>query len=148
MKVILTKPVVGLGKTGDIKEVSDGYGINFLIKKGLARMATKEVVGKKQKEDKEAGAKAERDLDRKQKAKRDLEKQTFTFKVKVGEQGQVFAGVHEKEIADEINKKTGLSLDKSQIEARRGIKELGEHAISIKLGNGVTATTKINLESI
>lgn len=144
MKVILTKPVSGLGKIGEIKEVSDGYGNNFLIKKGLARLATKEAVGRRLKEDKEAQGKQEKEVGKLQTLKANLEKQKFTMPVKVGPQGQIFGGVHEKEIADLLNKKLSANIEKHQIHTTP-LKELGEHKVKIKLGNGLNAETTIIL---
>lgn len=148
MKVILTKPVSGLGKIGEIKEVSDGYGINFLIKKGVARIATQEAIGRRMKEVKEAAIKAEKKISRLGEIKQELERRTFTLKVKVGDKGQVFGAIHEKNIIDAVFQKTKIQLDKSQIDSPHGIKQLGEHTITIKLGHGNTATTKINLEAL
>jgi large subunit ribosomal protein L9 len=145
MKVILTKQVPGLGKIGEIKEVSDGYGNNFLIKKGLARMATKEAVSQRLKEDKEAQGKKEKEAGQVETLKANLEKQKFTMAVKVGPQGQIFNGVHEKDIAEMVNKKLHSNLEKHQIQTPP-LKELGEHKVKIKLGHGLSAETTIILQ--
>jgi len=144
MKVILTKPVAGLGKIGEIKEVSEGYGTNFLIRQGMARLATKEAVGQRLKEDKEAGRKQEKEVSQIKALKDDLEKQKFTIPVKVGPQGQIFSGVHEKDIAEVLNKKLRGNIEKSQIHTPP-LKELGEHKIKIKLGHGLSAEATIVL---
>ena len=144
MKVILTKPVSGLGKTGDIKEVSEGYATNYLIRQGMARLATKEAVNRRLKEDQEAGRKQEKEAAQTQALKHSLEKQKFTIPVKVGPQGQIFSGVHEKEITEMLNHKLRANLEKSQIHTPP-LKELGEHKIKIKLGNGLSAEATIVL---
>lgn len=148
MKVILLKDVAKVGRKGEIKEVSDGFAKNMLIKKGLALAATKEAeikVAKVAQEKTEQQKKIESKL-KDQKA--ELEKRTFTVKTKVGDKGQVFGGIHEKDIIQAIFQKTKISLEKSQIEAHKGIKALGEHTITIKLGRGISAQTKINLEAL
>jgi large subunit ribosomal protein L9 len=144
MRVILTKPVAGLGKIGEIKEVSDGYGNNFLIRQGMAKMATQEAVGQRLKEDKEAQGKQEKQASQLQTLKANLEKQKFSIPVKTGPQGQIFSGVHEKEIAELLNKKLHSNIEKSQIHTSP-LKELGEHKIKIKLGGGLNAEVTLVL---
>lgn len=137
-----------IGKRGEIKEVSAGYGTNFLIKKGLAKLATSEATAKLAQEQKELAEKQSKNKDRYEQARKDLEKRTFTVKVKTGDKGQIFNAVHEKDIAQSIYQKTKIQLDKSQIIIPKGIKQLGEHLIEIKLGLGIRAKTKINLEKL
>jgi large subunit ribosomal protein L9 len=148
MKIIFIKDQPGGGKKGEIKEVSQGYAENFLIPKGFAKVATAEVQAKVAKEQKEAEAKAGREQERLMAAKQDLEKRTFILYVKVGDKGQIFSGVHEKDIAEAINKKMDLNLDRHGVELAKPIKELGEHKVKVKIGSGVTASVNIKVESI
>ncbi len=148
MKVILIKDVPKIGKQGEIKEVSAGYGANFLLKRGLAKLATIEAQKNLEKGKKELSDKKQRELQKLTKLKDDLERRTFTVRVKTGDKGQVFGGVHEKEISQAIYQKTKIQIDKSQIGSHKGIKELGEHVIDIKLGQGISAKTKIKVESL
>jgi large subunit ribosomal protein L9 len=148
MKVILLTDVPKVGRKGELKNVSDGLGKNMLIKKGLAILATKEAqdkVAKEVKQTEESQLKAHTKFNLQ---KQELEKRTFTVKVKVGDKGQVFSSIHEKDVADAIFQKTKIQLDKHQFEPLHGIKQLGEHNIIIKLGQGITAKTKINLEAL
>ena len=148
MKVILIKDVPKIGKQGEIKEVSAGYGTNFLLKRGLAKLATLDAQISLEKGKKELSEKKQRELQKLNKVKEELERRTFTVRVKTGDKGQVFGGVHEKEISQAIFQKTKIQIDKSQIGSHKGIKELGEHVIDIKLGQGILAKTKINVESL
>jgi len=66
----------------------------------------------------------------------------------VGAKGQIFGGVKDKDIVQAINAKLHSTLEKNQIEAAHGIKALGEHAITIKLGHGLVAKTKLNIEPL
>lgn len=148
MQIILLTDVPKIGRKGELKNVNDGFAKNMLIKKGLAEVATKETqeqVAKetKNKEDAKLKARTKAGLQ-----KQELEKRTFTVKVKVGDKGQIFSSVHEKDIIGPIFQKTKIQLDKSQFEPLHGIKKLGEYFITIKLGQGVTAKTKINLEAL
>lgn len=148
MKVILLKDVPKVGRSGEIKEVNAGFATNFLIKKGLAKLATIDAQKDLEKGKRELSAKKQKELDKLNDAKKELEKRTFTVKVKTGDKGQIFGGVHEKDIAAAIFQKTKIKLDKSQIGAHKGIKELGKHLIDIKLGQGILAKTNINVESL
>jgi large subunit ribosomal protein L9 len=148
MKVILLTDVPKIGRKGELKEVSDGFGTNMLIRKGLAALATKEAQDSVAKQQKIHTESKQRSIKKAQENKTELERRTFTVKVKVGEKGQIFGGVHEKDIASAIFQKTKIQLDKSQFDSHKGIKQIGEHTITIKLGQGVSAKTKINLEAL
>lgn len=148
MKVILLKDVPKIGKAGEIKEVSDGYANNLLLRQGLAKLATAEAQAKLVKEQAEKTEKQAKEIKKFNDWKHELEKRTFTIKVKVGPKGQIFSGVHEKDIIAAVYQKTKIELEKSQIFAHRNIKQLGEHLIDIKFGHGVIAKVKINLESL
>lgn len=147
MKVIYLKDVTGQGKRGEIKDVSSGFAQNFLIPKGFVRVATADIQNKIAKESKEAEAKHQRELNRLQFLKAEMEKRTFTVKVKVGDKGQIFGSVHEKDIAEAIAGKLSHPLEKNQIEIDSAIKELGAHQVKVKLGQGIIASAKINVEA-
>ncbi len=148
MKVILLKDVTKVGRAGEIKEVNAGFATNFLINKGLAKLATIDAQKSLERGKRELSDKKQKELDKLTHAKQELERRTFTVKVKTGDKGQIFGGVHEKDVAGAIFQKTKIQLDKSQVGAHKGIKELGEHVIDIKLGQGLVAKTKINIEAL
>jgi large subunit ribosomal protein L9 len=148
MKVIFIKDLAGGGKKGEIKEVSDGYAQNFLIAKGFARPATAEIQAKVAKEQKEAENKKNKEIEKLNTLKHELEKRIFTFKVKVGDKGQVFGGVHEKDLAKIISDKMGVVVEKNQIQMVSAIKTLGEHMLKVKLASAIIASVKVNIESL
>ena len=147
MKVVFLKDVPGQGRKGEIKDVSEGFAQNFLIRKGLAATATAEIQAKVTKEAKEADAKKQKELARLQALKAEIEKRVFGVRVKVGERGQVFGGVHEKDIAQAVGSKLNYPLEKNQVEISSAVKQVGEHQVRIKLGQGVVASAKINVEA-
>ena len=147
MKVIFLKDVPGQGRKGEIRDVSSGYADNFLIPKKFAQAATAEIQGKIAKESREAEAKHHKEIARLQGLKTDLEKRVFTLKVKVGDKGQVFGGVHEKDIAKAVGDKTGYPLEKNQVIIDTAIKQIGSHQVKLKLGSAITALLKINVEA-
>ena len=148
MKVIFIKDQPGGGKKGQVKEVSEGFASNFLIPKGFAQIATKEIQVKLEKEQKEAESKKNKILQKTENLKQDMEKRIFTVFVKVGDKGQVFSGVHAKEVALVLTTKLGLKIEKTQVELSRPIKELGNHKINVKLPGGVIAKITINIEPL
>lgn len=148
MKVILLKDVPKIGRRGEIKEVTAGYASNFLIRQGLAQAATAAATAKLATEKRDKTAQQIRTQEQAQRQKTELERRTFTVKVKTGEKGQVFGGVHGKDIAAAIYQKTKIQLEKSQIQVPHGIKQLGEQIITIKLAANLKAQIRINLESL
>jgi large subunit ribosomal protein L9 len=147
MKVIFIKELSGTAKKGEIKEVNDGYAKNFLVAKGFAQIATPQIQAKVAKENKEAEIKKLKEIEKLHNLKADLEKRVFTVKVKVGDKGQIFSGVHEKDIVSAVNNKMALSLEKNQVNLEKPIKELGEHKVKLKLASGISASINIHVEA-
>jgi large subunit ribosomal protein L9 len=148
MKVILLKDMAGVGRKGEVKEVNDGYGRNFLIARGYADVATTQTLSKVANESKQKAESEKKQREKLEKIKADLSKRIFTVKVKVGNKGQVFGSINEKELLERIREKTGLDIEKNQLVMPKHAKDLGEYEFGIKLGGGVSVTSKIKLESI
>lgn len=146
MKVLLTKDVKNLGKAGEIKEVKDGYGHNFLVAKGFAKLATPEVVrqfeAKKRRDAEEAAAELEKLKEHKAK----IDKVKLTIARPLGANGSLFGAVTKEEIANTLNEKEGFEIDKKTVEIDKPIKATGSYKISIKLGQGIHAS--LNLEIV
>ncbi len=144
MKVIFLKDVKNQGKKGEIKEVKDGYGMNFLIKNGYAVQATNTGVNRLKKEQAEAELQENLKLKDCEQLKQKLEKITVEIPVKTGEQDRVFGSVSSKQIVSEL-KRLGYEIDKKAIEIDSGLTSLGVHQIKIILHKKVIATVKIKL---
>lgn len=144
MKVIFIKDLKGQGKKGEIKEVKDGYGENFLVKKGYAIIATdgnlKQFNTQKEKE------KLEETLLIKdcEVLKEKIEKLNIKIKVKTGAMDRVFGSVSTKQINEEL-KKLGIDIDKNKIKIDSPIQSLGTHIVHVLLHKQVIADLKINL---
>lgn len=144
MKVIFIKDLKGKGRVNDIKEVSDGYAVNFLIKNGYAVAYTK---GSAQKLDNQIKEKQELDaknVEEANKIKQKIEKETIKFVVKTGKDGRVFGSISTKQIADELNKKD-YKIDKKNINIKNTINTLGFHNVEVSLHKKVVANLKIQL---
>ena len=146
MQLILPHEVTGLGAPGDIVEVKDGYGRNFLIPRGFAIRWTRG--GEKQIDSiKNArNARAVHDLDAAKKIKASLEGSAVDVPVRAGEGGRLFGAVTVADIADAINKKVGgTSVDKRKVMVGNPIKSLGEHQVTVKVHDELDATVKLNV---
>lgn len=137
MKVILIKDVKGVGRKFDLKEVSDGYGRNFLLKNGLAEVATaaKEAWAKKKVEESHLDKKkAEELLYAKFKA---IEGITLSFKSKATETGSLFAGIHKDEIVAALAKHE-IHIPADFVVLDKPLKHVGEHQVELKAGDKST----------
>jgi large subunit ribosomal protein L9 len=144
MKLILTQEVTGLGAAGDIVEVRDGYGRNYLIPRGFAIRWTRG--GERTIESiKAARASREvRDLDHAKEIKAKLERSTFNLPVRAGEGGRLFGAVTVNDIASAIAE-AGATVDKRKIVVGNPIKSLGSHQVTVKVHDDVDATVNLNV---
>ncbi len=143
MKVLLIKDVQGTGKAGEVKEVKDGYGKNFLIGKGLALHATNAVIAKYNAEKKRQDAKEAQEIaDAKELAEK-LNSTKLTIKHKIGANGHLIGSVTNKEIAEELNKQFTIELDKKNLSLDKKIKAEGTFEVDCKLGHGVHANLEV-----
>ncbi len=146
MKVLLLQDVKAQGKKGEIIEVNDGYARNFLIKKGLAKEATANVVNEtNQKNAAEAKKRAEELAQAKEIANK-LDKQTISITVKTGENGRLFGAVTGKEISDELAK-LGYNIDKKKLVIKDTIKSIGVYGVEVKIYAGVSFTINVNVKA-
>ena len=144
MKVIFIKDLKGQGKKGEIKEVKDGYGTNYLIKNGYAVLANesnlKHFNTQKNKELLEENLY----IKECEKLKEQLEKLKINIQVKVGKEDKVFGSVSTKQIVTEL-KKLNFNIDKNKIKLDNPLSSLGTHIVNIELHKKVMANLKINL---
>lgn len=139
MKLILTAAVDNLGLAGDIVEVKDGYGRNFLVPRGYAIRWTKggekQIEGIKRSRD----AREIRSLDHAQEVRTQLEELTIRLDVRAGESGKLFGAVTPADVASAIKKSGGPAVDKRSIQIGKPIKTTGTHTVGVKLHDAVTA---------
>ncbi|ASQ30551.1 50S ribosomal protein L9 [Campylobacter avium LMG 24591] len=146
MKVLLIKDVKALGKAGEVKEVKDGYGQNFLIAKGFAKAATTEVLRKYESDKKKEAENLRFELANLEKLKEELAKITISISKPLGANGHLFGGVTKDEIASALKEQKNIELDKKSLELP-SIKELGTYDISAKLGHSIQANFKLEVKA-
>ncbi|OZB93701.1 50S ribosomal protein L9 [Paenibacillus sp. XY044] len=144
MKVIFIKDVKGQGKKGDIKDISEGYATNFLIPRGLARVATD---GNMKTLENQNAAEQKRKQQEKEEAQvlgKKLEEMAVQLKAKAGEGGRLFGAITSKQIADALSQQ-GIKIDKRKIELDEPIRTLGVTQMTVKLHSDVKATLKVQV---
>ncbi len=144
MKVLLIKDVKGLGKAGEVKEVKDGYGQNFLVGKGLAQVATNEVLKKHASVERKKAENEAKEIEELKQLAVKLDKLKVTITKKLGNTGHLFGSVTKDEIASALLEQHGIDIDKKHINHKEAIKITGTHDLDLKLGHGMHAT--IHLE--
>ncbi|ACZ00462.1 MULTISPECIES: 50S ribosomal protein L9 [Thermomonospora] len=145
MKLILTQQVSGLGEPGDVVEVKDGYGRNYLVPRGLAIRWTR---GAQREVDAIKKARAAREIATLEQA-REVAEQLGSLKVvlrsRAGSGGRLFGSVTAADIVEAVKGAGGPELDKRRIEIRNPIKTLGAHKVTVRLHPEVSATIDLNV---
>ena len=146
MRVILKAEVRGLGRTGEIKDVADGYARNYLLPKGLAIEATGgelKLLAQERQTEKTKKDRAHQDAE--ELATR-LGRVTLVFKLKAGEQGKTFGSVTAKEVADALKKEAKADIDKTKIVLHEPLRSLGVHTVEVRLLSDVRANVTVAIE--
>jgi len=142
MRIILLKDIKNLGEKYEIKEVSDGYGRNFLLKQGLAKVATERDIAMASRKKEEKARKKEEELKEIKKIAKEIDGKEIKIKMKVGEKGQLFESITATKIAEKM-KDAGFNVEKENINLEEPIKELGDFIIELNFAENVS--TKIKL---
>jgi len=143
MKLILTASVDNLGAPGDVVEVKDGYGRNYLVPRGFAirwtRGAEKQIDGIKR----SRAAREIRGMDHAEQVRGQLEDLTIDLPARAGDTGRLFGAVTAGDVAAAIKKSGGPLIDKRAVQIAKPIKTVGLHTVGIKLHDAVTAHVRI-----
>ena len=143
MKVILQQDVKGQGKKGQLVDVSDGYGRNFLLAKKLAVLATPENMNTMKQQEKAKKAQEAAEKAEAQAIAKKLEEITVKITAKAGEGGRLFGAVTGKEIADALSKQHGVTINKAKLVLDEPIKACGGYKIKAKLGYEINGTVNV-----
>lgn len=143
MKVILTQDVDKLGARGDLVDVSDGHARNLLIPKGLAMAATAGNLRAWSLEKDSARKKMEREYQEALTLAEGLKQKAFTLQAPCGAAGKLFGAVTNKDVAEVLQRETGLDFDRRKVMLESPIKRLGTYRISVKLHPQVSAVIEM-----
>jgi large subunit ribosomal protein L9 len=145
MKVVFLKDVPRVAKAGEIKEVANGYGRNFLIPQELAILASPQAIRL---------AEAQRRVKARQQAEseaellelaRELEGKEITLEARVGAQEHLYGSITNADIADELESNAGLVVDKRKIELAEPIRELGSYEVAVRLAKEIVPKIKVTV---
>ena len=145
MKLILTNEVSGLGAPGDVVEVKDGYGRNYLLPRGYAIRWTRGAESQIAAIRKAREARAIRDLGAAQEVAEQLGQLQVKLAMRAGEGGRLFGSVTTKDIVEAVKAAGGPELDRRRIEIGNPIKSLGRHTVSVRLHPEVSANIEIEV---
>ena len=148
MKVILLQDVKGKGKKGQMIEVSDGYARNYMLPRKIAVEATADAVNTMRMNDKATQERIAREKAEAMEISRKLREMTVTVTAKGGGNGRLFGSITNAEIAEALEKKTGIKLDKRKLVLHETIKNVGTYTVTCKLGYEITAPLSVKIEEV
>jgi len=147
MKVILLRDVKGTGRKGEVKDVADGYARNFLIKQGLAAVATEKKVAEVEAVLAHTQKANELDLKRSQAAVAKIDGQEVQISEKVNDVGHLYAALSRDVVAAAVKKQLKVNLDPAQVMFDDPIKETGQHPVRIEFPHGLEAEVTVDLSA-
>ena len=145
MKVILTRDVDKLGKSGEMKSVADGYATNFLLPNKLAVPASGGAYRAFQHDIASREEKRQREREEAEIAATRIASTTLTMGVKVGEGGKLYGSINNQDVAEALGRR-GIVVDKHKIDLEQPIKSLGTYKVAIKVMSGLTPEVTIVVE--
>lgn len=148
MKVLFLKDVKGQGRKGELKEVSEGYALNFLIKNGHAAAATEKIQTKEKQKADAKSAELENIKAKHLALKTEIEKRRFTVLAKAGDGGKLFGAVREKDIAEALSQKLGKTIDKNSVRIESPVRTVGEHVVVVAFEKGLEARVTLEIKPI
>jgi large subunit ribosomal protein L9 len=146
MKVLLIKDVKSLGKAGEVKEVKDGYGKNFLIGKGFAKHATADILAQHAQDEAEAAKNLATEIAQLKELAVKLDKAEIIIKKPLGENGHLFGSITKDDVAHALLEQHNIEIDKKHITDKVALKTVGEHELDLKLGHSIHATLHVDIQ--
>jgi large subunit ribosomal protein L9 len=146
MEVLLLSDIDRLGQAGDIKKVADGYARNFLFPRGLAVVATPGAIKQAEKQQKATARREAKALSEAQALALVLDGKIVTFQARAGEGDRLYGSITSSNIADSLSEQVGQEVDRRKIELEEPLKELGTHAVTIRLAAEAEAKVTVVIE--
>jgi large subunit ribosomal protein L9 len=146
MQVLLKKDVEQLGTAGDIKKVADGFARNYLIPRGLAVVATPGAIKQAELTRQATSRRQAQALNEAQALAQLLDGQSVTFQARAGETERLYGSITNANIAESLSEKVGQEVDRRKIDLEEPIKDLGTHAVTIRLAPEAEAKVTVIVE--
>jgi len=146
MEVLLLKDVEQLGQAGEIKKVADGYARNYLMPRGLAAIATPGAIKQAELYRTRDARRQAKELDEAQVLAQALDGRTVTFQARAGEGDRLYGSITNVHIAEALEEQVEQDVDRRKIDMEEPLKELGTHAVTIRLAPGAEAKVTVIIE--
>ena len=143
MRVLLTKDVENLGKAGDVREVADGFGRNFLLRRNLAVSAGRGAEAEAKRLRDAADKKETKELKEAQALAEEIDNKTVVVRLKVGAEEKAFGSITNQDIAGALKAQHRVEVDRHKIDLKEPTKTLGEHQVSLKLHRDVAVRVNV-----
>jgi len=145
MKVILLQDVEGLGKAGDLKEVSNGYARNYLLPRQFAAGATPSLVANRKQRIAAEQRKLEKQAEQKREQSERLGQVTLTFKARVGREGRLYGSITSQDIAAGLRDAEGITIDRRMIDLPNPIRSVGTFMVPVKVAQKLEPKITVNV---
>jgi large subunit ribosomal protein L9 len=145
MKVILKQDVANLGGAGDVVDVADGYGNNYLLPRNLAMMASRGALADAEAMRNSRVKREAKTLDEAEELKNKLEAKAVTVSAKAGEDGTLYGSVGNSAVAAAVKDQLGITIDRRRIPMDKPFKHLGTEEITVRIHPEVTATLRVEV---
>jgi len=143
MKIVLLEDIANVGRAGEVKEVADGYGRNFLLPKQLALLATPSALKAAEAQLQKKREKQQRFAAEITQLAQQLEGLLITFKEKASSEDRLYGSVRDSDIARELNQLTGLDIAREKIELEEPIRQLGEYEVTVRFSQDLAPKIKV-----
>ena len=143
MRVLLTKDVENIGRAGDVKDVADGYGRNYLLPRKLAIAAGRGAEAEAKRLRDAAVKKETKERNEAQAVADEIDNKTVVVRLKVGAEDKAFGSITNQDIAQALKAQHRVDIDRHRIDLKEPIKTLGEHQVSLKLHRDVSAHVNV-----
>jgi len=148
MKVILRSNVEGVGNTGDVVDVANGYAQNFLMPKGLAMRATQGAANQAEAMQRSQELRDVKELEGAEELGQQLQAQTIAIQARVGQDEQLYGSVTTSEIAEAVQAQTGIALDRRDMSLEEPIRTVGTHQVDMRLHSGVRIQITVEVSPV
>jgi large subunit ribosomal protein L9 len=139
LKIMLTKDVENVGHAGEVKDVADGYGRNFLIPRKLAVLAGRGVEAEARRIQDAAARREAKERDQAREFAEEIDNKTVVVRLKVGAEDKVFGAITSEDISKAIKQQHQVEVDRRKVELKEPLKQLGEHQVTLRLHRDVDA---------
>lgn len=145
MKVVLIKDVIGLGKTGDVKEVADGYARNFLLRRNLALPAVRSSLSTIETQLRREVREQQQHAEELARLAQTIEGLSIELKAKVMEEDRLYGSIRDHHIADELKRLTGIDIVRTSIEMEQPIRQLGTYDLTVRLTRDLAPKIRVTV---